>query len=99
MVYICKDFCRSGVYCFKDMTEIHGFKKAMINIKPSLAYMIANRCGTCSESKESVWYLKWVSTCPCCGSSLRRKSKHSIGRQNITTHINKQKITEYIKNS
>lgn len=88
MAYICKDSCRCGVHTFKDMTEINGFKKAMINIKPSLAYMVANRCGTCSSETESIWYLKHIRVCMCCGSALRGKSKHSFGRQKITQYLN-----------
>jgi len=56
----------------------------MMNIKPSIAYTVANRCSICSESDESIWYLKWKNSCPCCGTTLRRKSKHSLGRQKIT---------------
>lgn len=77
MVYTCKDECR---YCVSE-------KKAMLNIKPSIAYLVANRCSICSESNESIWYLKWKNSCPCCGTTLRRKSKHSMGRQKITKSL------------
>ena len=82
MVYICKNSCKIGN------------EQAMINIKPSIAYMVANRCGSCSDQKESVWFLKWVDSCCCCGSALRRKSKHSFGRAKVTEYINNK--TEFI---
>ena len=77
MVYVCKDECR---YCTSE-------KKAMINIKPSIAYLVANRCSICSESNESIWYLKTLDKCLCCGTTLRRKSKHSLGRQKVTDEL------------
>jgi len=77
MVYLCKNKCR-----YKGSNVL-----AMTNIKASIAYLKANRCSTCSESNESIWYLKSQDTCLCCGSSLRRKSKHSIGRQKVTEQL------------
>lgn len=75
-MYSCRYHCR-----------IDYVKMAMLNIIPSVAYMVANRCTICSDINTSVWYLKWVKSCPCCGSSLRRKSKHSEGRRKVTEHI------------
>jgi hypothetical protein len=77
MVYVCKDKCRHE-------------KKGMVNLKPNIAYMYANYCSICSESNQSIWYLKRITECLCCGSKLRRKSKHSFGRQKVTTFINKK---------
>jgi len=83
VVYLCKDECRH------ESSE----KRAMINLKPSIAYFKANRCSMCSESNNSVWYLKCVNKCPCCGSTLRRKSKHSVGRNKVTEYLNKNNKT------
>ena len=80
MVYECKNCCK-----------VEELKKAMINIKPSIAYLFCNLCSICSESNSNVWYLKWVNSCPCCGTTLRRKSKHSVGRQKVTIY-NKTKL-------
>ena len=81
MVYICKDNCR-----------LDRLKMSMFNIKPSLAYIFCNRCSICSDSCISVWYLKWVKDCPCCGSTLRRKSKHSEGRKKVTLYNKTHKL-------
>ena len=77
MAYCCKGEC----------VHITSVKKGMINIKPSLAYMVGNRCSICSDVNESIWFLKWVKSCPCCGTTLRRKSKHSLGREKVTLYL------------
>jgi len=75
MAYICKGTCK-----------LNGLKKGMINLRSLTAYRFANCCSKCSDQEEVIWYLKWVKHCPCCGSELRRKSKHSKGREDVTLY-------------
>ena len=67
-----------GLYC-KNKCEAGKFK-AMYNLPVKIAYIFANRCTECSDTKMHVWYLKWVNRCPCCGATLRRKPKKPNGR-------------------
>lgn len=78
MVYICKGACGIGI------------TKAMINVRPTIAYMVANRCSICSDINASVWYLKRILKCPCCGTKLKHKSKHSYGREKVTEFLKTQ---------
>ena len=74
-------------------------KLGMVNLRSSLAYIFANRCTQCSTINNSIWYLKWVKNCPCCGNQLRRKSKHRLGREKVTFILNQKHISNdiYIK--
>jgi len=71
MAHLCKGWCGLS------------HTKAMINLRPCIAYEYANRCSECSDIGNGLWYLKWVRICPCCGNILRRKSKHRIGRERM----------------
>ena len=95
MVYICKGCCECGLNCIVDGIHVIGYKKAMVNLKPSIAYMVANRCSICSDVNSSIWYLKNILKCPCCGTKLKRKSKHSYGRAKVTKFLSR---TQFFKN-
>ena len=79
MPYVCKNNC-----------ILDNINKCMTNLRPCLSYKFANRCSVCSDAYKSVWYLKWVDKCKCCGTLLRRKSKHSAGRNTVTLYMKKQ---------